>query len=229
LKVLGVHTDGGMRERMILPAAHLYPSAKLSNAELALIETLGIGCHAVNRADPTTADRALVIGGGPIGCTVMEFLRLRGVGFDVIDLSEKRRDFVVQHMGAMNVFADAQPVLAEAPELPTVVFDCTGNPQSMMNAFHLTAAGGKLVFVGLFVGDVTFHDPDPFHRRELTVMSSRNAVPSEHRDILPHVEEGRIQTRHWVGEECPVADMAERFPVWTSPESGILKAVVNWS
>ncbi len=228
LKVLGVHTDGGMRERMVLPAAHLYPSQTLGFAELALIETLGIGCHAVNRAQPMEGDRALVIGAGPIGCTVMEFLRLRGVPFEVLDLSAQRRAFAQQYMGPALVHDAKQAILDQAPELPTLVFDCTGNPHSMMDAFHYTAAGGKLIFVGLFVGDVTFHDPDPFHRRELTILSSRNAVPAEHVDILAHVESGRIQTRHWVSEACAMAHMPERFPVWTDPASGILKAVVNW-
>ncbi|MDX2268198.1 MAG: zinc-binding alcohol dehydrogenase family protein [Bryobacter sp.] len=229
LKVLGVHTDGGMRERMILPAAHLYSSAKLSYAELALIETLGIGCHAVNRADPkANIDRALVIGAGPIGSTVMEFLRLRGVPFEVLDLSEQRRAFATEYMSAAAVHSSSAAILEGTPELPTVVFDCTGNPASMQQAFHLTAAGGKLVFVGLFVGDISFHDPDPFHRRELTILSSRNAVPAEHRDILAHVEAGRVQTKHWVSEECAVEGMMDRFPVWTDPGSGILKAVVRF-
>lgn len=228
LKVLGVHTDGGMREEMILPAAHLYPSATLSLEELALIETLGIGCHAVNRAAPCSSDRALVIGAGPIGCTVMEFLQVAGVPYEVLDLSASRRDFCAQHMRPTNLHSSPDALLEQAPELPTLVFDCTGNPKSMEKAFHLSSAGGKLVFVGLFVGDISFHDPDPFHRRELTVLSSRNATPAEHREILAHVEAGRIQTKAWISESCPVEAMPERFPAWTDPTSGILKAVVSW-
>lgn len=228
LKVLGVHTDGGMREEMILPAAHLYPSKTLSFEELALVETLGIGCHAVNRAQPGEGDRALVIGAGPIGCTVMEFLRLKKVPFDVLDLSASRRLFAQQYMNAARVHESKDSVLADAPELPTLVFDCTGNPQSMQDAFHFVAAGGKLTFVGLFVGDISFHDPDPFHRREMTILSSRNALPTEHRHILDHMESGAIQTKHWVSELCPVNGMAERFASWTDPASRNLKAVVDW-
>jgi threonine dehydrogenase-like Zn-dependent dehydrogenase len=228
LRVLGVHTDGGMREEMILPAAHLYPSKVLGWEELALIETLGIGCHAVNRSAPVEGDRALVIGAGPIGCTVMEFLRLKGVEFEVLDLSPARREFAAKHMSAAAVHEAAESVLAQGPEFPTIVYDCTGNPGSMHQAFRYVAAGGKLVFVGLFVGDVSFHDPDPFHRREMTILSSRNAVPEEHRFILEAVEAGRVQTKHWVSEVCPVGKMEERFGAWTDPANGILKAVVEW-
>jgi threonine dehydrogenase-like Zn-dependent dehydrogenase len=228
LKVLGVHTDGGMREEMILPAAHLYPSKKLTLEELALIETLGIGCHAVNRAAPQAGERALVIGAGPIGCTVMEFLRLRGISYEVLDLSASRRGFASAHLGPARLHESAASVLEQTPELPTLVFDCTGNKASMEAAFEYTAPGGKLVFVGLFVGDVTFHDPDPFHRRELTILSSRNAVSQEHQFILEAVESGRIQTKPWVSELCPVDYAPERFPTWTDPSSGILKAVIDW-
>ncbi len=228
LKVIGVHVDGGMREEMILPAAHLYPSKKLSLEELALVETLGIGCHAVNRAQPVAGDRALVIGAGPIGCTVMEFLRLKGTPFEVLDLSPSRREFATKQMSASVVHESKESVLAQAPELPTLVFDCTGNPGSMHDAFSYTAAGGKLTFVGLFVGDISFHDPDPFHRREMTILSSRNALPAEHRFILEQLENGSIETRSWVSELCPAEGMADRFPTWTDPGSGILKAVVSW-
>jgi len=228
LKVLGVHTDGGMREEMILPAANLYPSKKLSLEELALIETLGIGCHAVNRSQAQAGERALVIGAGPIGCTVMAFLRLKDVSYEVLDLSESRREFASKMMGASRVHESNKSVLDQTPELPTLVFDCTGNKGSMETSFRYVAAGGKLVFVGLFVGDVTFHDPDPFHRRELTILSSRNAVPEEHRFILDAVESGRINTKHWVSECCPVDQMPERFPVWAEPGSGVLKALVDW-
>ena len=57
--------------------------------------------------------------------------------------------------------SEALPQLLEllSGELPTMVFDATGNAGSMMQAFNYVAHGGKLVFVGLFQGDVTFHDP----------------------------------------------------------------------
>lgn len=229
LNVIGVHSDGGMREQFLLPAAHVYPSRTLSLPELALVETLGIGCHAVKRAQPDSSDRALVIGAGPIGSTVMEFLRLAGTPFDVLDLSPARRAFASAHMRPAAVHESKDSVLAQAPELPTLVFDCTGNPTSMHDAFHFVAPGGKLIFVGLFIGDITFHDPNPFHRREMTILSSRNATANEHHFILEAMESGLIDTKSWISETCPAAAMIDRFPVWTDPASGILKAVVDWA
>src|SRR3954462_7406557 len=51
-KTLGVMCDGGLCERIVLPGSKLHPSSKLTFEQLALVETLAIGCHAVNRGNP---------------------------------------------------------------------------------------------------------------------------------------------------------------------------------
>src|SRR5438105_12355299 len=78
LQVLGVHTDGGMRPRFIVPARKLHPSSKLTVDQLALVETLAIGCHAVNRGAPAKGEPVLVIGAGPIGLATIAFVKLSG-------------------------------------------------------------------------------------------------------------------------------------------------------
>lgn len=225
LRVLGVHVDGGMRQEIILPVTHLYPSQKLSAAQLALVETLGIGAHAVNRAALEPDDAVLVVGAGPIGLTVMEFLRLQGVRTRVLETSERRRAFAQACHNGLTCHTDSQEVISS--ELPTAVFDCTGNPAAMMNSFQLVGHGGKLVFVGLFVGDVTFHDPD-FHRRETTLLASRNALPSEHRRILQLLEEGAIDTTPWITDQVQAEEMIDAFPRWLDPAAGNVKAIVHW-
>lgn len=115
----------------------------------------------------------------------------------------------------------------KAADLPTLVFDCTGNPASMAGAFSLVANGGKLAFVGLFVGDVTFHDPE-FHRREMTLLSSRNARPDEHRRILSLLEDAKIDTGAWISDEVAAEAMIDRFPHWLDSASGTVKAVVHF-
>lgn len=223
LKVLGVHIDGGMRERFLLPATHLYPNARLSPAQLALVETLGIGSHAVLRGQPLIGERVLVIGAGPIGLSVIEFLKVAGAEIELVDLSAKRRAFAEAHYPLRACYEKAEGI---APT--TLVFDCTGNPQSMQGAFQFVCHGGKLVYVGLFVGDVTFHDPD-FHRKEITLLGTRNSTPAEHRRIIELIEAGQINTDPWVSDRVPVSQMIERFPHWLDPEAGVVKAVVDWA
>src|SRR5205823_10938384 len=93
-KTLGVMCDGGMCERMILPARKLHISRKLTFEQLALVETLAIGCHAINRANPQPGEHVLVIGAGPIGLSVIEFARLTGARTIVMDMNEQRLEFV---------------------------------------------------------------------------------------------------------------------------------------
>ncbi len=225
LKVLGVHVDGGMRESIVLPAAHVYKSGKLTLRQLALVETLGIGAHAVGRSDVQPGERTLVIGAGPIGLAALEFLRIEGADLALLETSENRRRFAASAFPGIRLYSNLDEAAANADA--TLVFDCTGNPASMHASFKLPVNGGKLVFVGLFPGDVTFHDPE-FHRKELTLLASRNARPDEHRRIVALLEEGRIDTTPWISETAPAMEIVERFPRWLDVSAGVVKAVIEF-
>jgi alcohol dehydrogenase len=233
LQVLGVHTDGGLRPRFVVPARKLHPSASLTAEQLALVETLAIGCHAVGRGGTRPDETVLVVGAGPIGLSVITFAKLTGAKVLVLDRNAQRLDFCKRAMGverAVLSHGDGREleVLRELTEgaLPSVVFDATGNTQSMFQAFHYAAHTGRVVFVGIVTDDVRFPDP-LLHRRELTVFASRNALPAEFRRIIGLIEEGRIDTRPWVTHRTPFAELIERFPSYTRPETGVIKAVVE--
>jgi len=95
----------------------------------------------------------------------------------------------------------------------------------MASTFELAAHGGRIVFVGLFQGDVTFNDPN-FHRRELTLCSSRNALPANFRKIIEQVESGQIDTKPWITHRLNLAETAQEF-ARVSREPGLLKAVIH--
>jgi alcohol dehydrogenase len=233
LQVLGVHTDGGLRPRFVVPARKLHPSAKLTPDQLALVETLGIGCHAANRGAPKADENVLVIGAGPIGLSVIEFVKLTGATITVLDLNRRRLDFCKERMGVRHTvrFGDDVGVLYELKELTggalyPLVFDATGSPKSMCNAFNYVAHTGRLVFVGIVANDI--HFPDPlFHRREMTLFASRNSLPSDFGRIISLIEEGRIDTRPWVTHRSPFADLIGNFPAYANPETGVIKAMVE--
>ena len=233
LKVLGVHTDGGLRPRFLVPARKLHRSDKLSPDQLALVETLAIGCHAVNRAAPRGDDHVLVIGAGPIGLSVIEFVKLTGATLTVLDLNDRRLAFCRETMGVRHTVlsagdrdADIRAVRNITGEMPTVVIDATGSQKSMNNSFHFAGHTGRVVFVGIGTFDVSF--PDPLvHARELTVYASRNALPSDFERIIKLIEEGRIDTRPWITHRCGFDALAANFPAYTKPETGVIKAMVE--
>lgn len=230
LKCLGVHVDGGMRETIVVPAERLHKSAALSLDQLALVETLGIGAHAVNRASVEAGERCLVIGAGPIGLSVIQFARQAAARVIVADVQAHRLEFcrrlgVEQALDAGDGFLERLRDVT-AGELPTAVFDATGNAASMMGAFDFVAHGGRLTFVGLFQGDVTFHDPH-FHRREITLLASRNSTAGDFRRIIRLIEEGQIDTTPWITHRAPFDEMIAQFPLWLDPASRTIKAVVD--
>jgi 2-desacetyl-2-hydroxyethyl bacteriochlorophyllide A dehydrogenase len=230
LRVIGVHSDGGMRELITMPADKLHPSATLTLDQLALVETLGIGAHAVQRAAPEPGEQVLVSGAGPIGLTVMQFAHLAGAHVVALDISEERLAFAAAQGIAHQTLMAGDDVAAQLVDLlgdlPTAVFDATGNRQSMERAFQLVANGGRLTFVGLLQGEISFNDPE-FHRRELTLLASRNATSADFRRIIAQIEAGKINTTPWITHRAGAAELVERFPTWLQPGSGLLKGMLT--
>lgn len=233
LEVLGVHRDGGMRPQFILPARKLHPSKKLSFDQLALVETLAIGCHAVFRGQPRPGETVLVIGAGPIGLSVMEFVKLSGARTVVFDLNEQRLDFVRTSMSipdTIQIKGDGSELekLKELTNgtLAEVVIDATGNNESMSNALNYCAFAGRLVFVGITTKEV--HFPHPLmHRRELTLLASRNALPQDFANIIQLIEDDKIDTRPWMTHHAPMGEMIGAFETWLKPETAVIKAIVE--
>ncbi len=231
LKCLGVHADGGMRETIVVPVHKLHRSEVLSLDQLALVETLGIGAHAVSRGQVAPDDTVLVVGAGPIGLATAQFAMLAGARVAVLDLQAGRLEFCRRALGVAHaVLAEGDPLqqLCDTfdSELPLKVFDATGNAASMQRSFMLVANGGTLVLVGLVQGDLHFNDPE-FHRRELTVLSSRNSTADDFRRIIQLMEQGRIDTTPWITHRAPFAGMIGEFERWLQPETGVVKAMVE--
>jgi 2-desacetyl-2-hydroxyethyl bacteriochlorophyllide A dehydrogenase len=232
LKVFGVHIDGGMREMALVPLAKLHPSSTLSFEQLALVEPLSIGAHAVSRGVPSRDEHVLIVGAGPIGLAVTQFTLLTGADVMVMDISPQRLAFcqrLYPQVTCLDGRADPLVALQAAmgDDLPTLVFDATGSRQSMQNAFQYVAYGGRLIFVGLFQGDITFHDPH-FHQRELTIYSSRNATAADFRHVMSSLETGQINDMAWITHRATSEDMTEAFAHWLDPASGVIKAMIEW-
>ena len=232
LQTLGVHTDGGMRERLLLPVNKLHPSPLLEADALALVETLCIGSHAVMRSGLGVGDEALVIGAGPIGLGAALAARAAGAIVRVMDVNPQRLEFAAAHTGVEGTIRVPQDGAVDDVReafggmLPRFVFDATGSAASMQEAFTLTGHAGTLVFVGLVRADISFHDPD-LHRKELTVLASRNAVAADFRRVMDLLEAGHIDLRPWITHRTALATVPDAFAAWTRPEAGVVKAIIE--
>jgi len=233
LQVLGVHRDGGMVEWLAVPVNKLHKSATLPLDHLALVEMLCIGAHAVSRSQVEPGERALVVGAGPIGLATAQFALLAGADVTVMEISPARRAFCRAALGITRLIEPGDDPVANlrdalGGELPTVVFDATGNAQSMMAAFRYVGNSGKLILVGLVQADLTFHDPE-FHRREMTLLSSRNATGADFAAVIAALESGRVNIAPWITHRSVPDQLITDFPTWLEPERGVVKAMLEMS
>lgn len=237
LQVIGVHIDGGMQERFSLPSTNLVKADGLTSEQMALVENQSIGAHAVRRAQLVPGETVLVIGAGPIGIGVIQFAHLSGASIIVADIDEARLAFCQQWLTVKHILNAGEDISVGTPlvgglsaltngDLPSVVFDATGSARSMINAFHYVAHGGRLVFVGLVQADIAFPDPD-FHRRELTLLSSRNATLEDFERVITAMREGQIVTEPLITHRLPFDQVPVAFGGWLEPGSGFIKALVE--
>lgn len=231
MKVLGVHTDGGMRERISVPISSLIKTEGLTLDQAAMLEPLAIGAHAVRRSGLGAGDQALIIGAGPIGLGVMAMAGYAGAKVIAMDVNDERLEFCKVWAKAehtVNALREPQERLAALTDgsFPAFVIDATGNVSSMENAFELVGHGGSLTFVGLVKSTITFSDPD-FHAREMTLQGSRNATREDFEQVLAAVSAGCMDIGRYITHRCGFEDMIGQFDSWLKPESKVIKALVE--
>ena len=233
LKVFGVMMNGGLCERSIIRADKLHPSTQLSFEQLALVETLAIGCHASNRGNAGPEDHVLIIGAGPIGLSTLEFNRLTGATVTVMDMSEDRLAFCRENYGIQNLVTfkgDGSEIehmrQITNGSLYDVVTDATGNNHSMSNALEYVAFSGALVYVGITTEQIYFPHP-ALHRREIDLLASRNALPEDFPEIIGLIEDGTINTDPWITHRIKMDQVIDKFESLIHPDSGVLKAIIE--
>ncbi len=115
---------------------------------------------------------------------------------------------------------------ASAGEFFHHVFDATGNPRAMERGFGFVAHGGTYVLVSIVQGNISFSDPE-FHKRETTLLSSRNATLKDFATVMQAMQAGRIPTKAMNTHRAPLFEAAQRMPAWIRPEAGTIKALLE--
>lgn len=231
LQVLGVHTDGGMQEYISVPKHLILAGDDLDARSLALVEPLAIGAHAVLRSGMQPGDHVLVCGAGPIGLGTMAFAKQLGGHVIAVDTNADRLAFCrdVLHIpytlqaGTDNIMDALQEITHG--DMPTIVFDATGNLKAIEKAFHYLAHTGKYVLIGLQKEAIAFSHPE-FHKREATVMSSRNALPSDFKFVMQHLQAGHIDADAFTTSTLSFNEVASDFTATVSNPTNI-KTIIN--
>lgn len=232
IKVCGVHIDGGMREFLAVPTYSLIHGEGLSDDELALVEPLAIGAHGVRRAAIKPNEYVLVIGAGPIGLGTMEFARIAGAHVIALDINEQRLQFCKEQLKVEFTINALLPNVAEQlsaisnGDMPTVVIDCTGNLKAINNAFQYMSHGARFVLIGLQKNEISFSHPE-FHKREATLMSSRNATREDFVHVIASMKKGLVLPTNYITHRVKFAEVKDSFASWLDPSNGVIKAMIE--
>ena len=232
INVCGVHVDGGMREYLVVPSYSLLHGEGLSFEELALVEPLAIGAHGVRRAGVQPGEYVLVIGAGPIGLGIMEFARIAGAHVIAMDINEQRLSFCREKLKVAHTINAATENVPERlqqitnNDVPTVVIDATGSLKAINNAFQYMAHGARYVMVGLQKNEISFSHPE-FHKREATLMSSRNATKEDFSLVMQSMKKGLVNPATYITHRVLFENVKTEFASWLKPETGVIKAMVE--
>lgn len=231
IQVLGVHTDGAMTEFISVPEGFVFKAEGVGLDEAAMLEFLSIGYHAVRRADVQAQQTCLVVGVGPIGIATALFAKARGATVTVLDSQPSRLDFCrdvikVDHAFLANAETRGHLARVTGDAFFDAVFDATGAPKAMETGFAYVGHGGSYVLISVVSADITFNDPE-FHKRETTLLGSRNATAEDFDAVLAAMRAGTVPTAALNTHRARLADLPATLPGWMEPSAGVIKALVE--
>ncbi|MBW3500553.1 zinc-binding alcohol dehydrogenase family protein [Janthinobacterium sp. NKUCC08_JDC] len=231
IEVLGVHRDGGMTEYLALPERFVFKTEGISLDDAAMIEFLAIGAHAVKRGAVDAGKRVLVVGAGPIGMAVMLFASLKGADVTVLDGRADRLQFCRDALGVTRTVqlgdGDKEQLSdATGGEFFDVVFDATGNIAAMERGLDFVAHGGSYVLVSIVRDRLSFSDPE-FHKRETTLLGSRNATVDDFEEVVAAMKAGKVPTALLNTHRTTLDEFTGVLDRWMQPEAGVIKAIVE--
>ena len=231
IQVLGVHTDGGMQEKIAVRTDLLLPANQLSYEEMAIVEPLAIGAHAIRRAKLKAEDTVVVMGCGPIGIGLMKLAQIKGAKVIAMDMNEDRLQFVQSEIGVQHVVNVLNEPIEKVKKLTDghladIVFDATGNRKALETGPDYMAHGGTYVLVGLSNGQITYDHPT-IHAKETTLLCSRNATMEDFQFVIKHLNQ--FPTESFITHQVHFKEMLDQFSHWLDPENGVIKAMVQFS
>ena len=233
LNVFGVHSDGGMSEFISIPIDSLFKDTSLNLDALALLEPLAIGAHGIKRAQIKPNEFVLIVGAGPIGLGAAAMASLAGAQVIIQDVNQNRLDFAKEKLHIpFSINPNQEDALIALKEItrgnmPRVVIDATGYKKAMEQSFQYISHGGTYVLIGLQLDEISFSHPE-FHKREATLMSSRNATREDFQWVADSIGQQKLDPTLFISHRIAFDDVAAQFPDLINPSLGVIKAMVSF-
>ena len=232
MRVLGVHTDGGMQEKISVPISLLIRTPDLNDNAMAIVEPLAIGAHAIRRAQLQSGETIVVVGCGPIGIGIMKLAQIAGAKVIALDVNPGRLQYAKEKIGVDHIVVGGEGSADKVRQitnndLATVVFDASGHKGALEFGHNYMSHGGRYVLVGLSKGEIVFPHP-AIHAKETTLMCSRNATLEDFKHVISVLGDGNFPIDSFITHTVDFDAMIANFDDWLDPANGVIKAMVNF-
>ncbi|MGF1734466.1 zinc-binding alcohol dehydrogenase family protein [Photobacterium satsumensis] len=229
LSVLGVHENGAMAKSFNLDHTYVIPVPdSLSKQQIVTIEPYAISAHAVRRAQLADNETVLVIGAGTIGIAAADICLAYGHNVVIADIDSDRLQLAGSRFSLPTIQIGEPSSDQEIRRLlngsPNVIIDATGHEKSMNDQIENVSVGGKVIFVGLHKGDVSFKDIS-FHKKEVTLFASRAATKDDFNEVIRLLVEQKIDTAKIISKTIPFTNVSSEFN--SLYDKHILKTVIE--
>jgi threonine dehydrogenase-like Zn-dependent dehydrogenase len=162
----------------------------------------------------------------------MEFVRIAGGNVIALDINEQRLQFCKNKLNVDYIINASSSDVTEQlkqitnNDMPTVVIDATGNLKAINNAFNYMAHGARYILIGLQKENISFSHPE-FHKREATLMSSRNATRQDFEQVITNIKNGKVKPTTYITQRVQFDNVLEEFESWLDPSNGLIKAMIE--
>ena len=233
-RLVGVHLDGGLQERLEVPASTVFGVGDLDPDSTAFVEPASVAVHALARADLRPGEQVVVFGAGPIGLATTLAAVRQGARVTTVDPVPARRDLAKQ-LGAEHATwappEDPDDLEAELKdwtdgEGPPLIVETSGETRILPQAIHLVSAAGRVVVVGMSSGTAPLR-PGAFPEKEIDVIGSSCATAEDFAAAIRLVTASRAAIAHIFSHHFPLARAAEAFEFAMSRPPDAIKIVVT--
>ncbi|RRR95619.1 zinc-dependent alcohol dehydrogenase [Glycomyces terrestris] len=222
LDFVGIDSPGALQGRWNVDAGLLVPlPPTLSLRHAALVEPTAVAVHDVRRAELAPGQKAVVIGGGPIGVLIAAVARSFGGDVVVIELDPKRRKAVAD-LG-LTVLDPADDTVAHVEEWTggagaDVVFEVSGAAAAVLGAVDYAKVRGTLVVVAIHP------EPRPVNLqrvfwRELRLLGARVYQRDDFDTAVALLDAGEIPADALITKTVPLAEIQSAFDALTGGDA----------
>ncbi len=230
-QTLGVQRDGALTEWLAVPWEKVVRADGLSRRELALVEPLSVGFHAVHRGRVTESDTVVVIGCGAVGLGAVAAARERGARTIAVDVDDAKLEIARKAGAAITLNSDAASLPARIQDLTDgdgadVVVEAVGIPDTFVAAIHAAAFTGRVVYIGYAKAPVAY-DTSQFVKKELDILGSRNATIEDFRAVAVMLAGGHFPVNDAVTRSVSLDDAGNALAEWDRTPGAITRIHVN--